>query len=106
MITNEKVLQKMQQEIQTALSKKDQHAEVKEHARAIRLLCDLILDQEEAQAPIDTSKAAGTHNAQDELELRKMMGDISASKPNTGNVSTDSKKMQEDDANGDSLLDF
>ena len=106
MITNEKVLQKMQQEIQSALSKQNQHAEVKEHARAIRLLCDLILDTEEAPAPIDTAKPAGTHNAEDELELRKMMGDIPASKSTAGNVSTESKKLVEDGANGDSLLDF
>ncbi|WP_117168377.1 YwdI family protein [Paraliobacillus sediminis] len=102
MITNKKVLQKMQQEIQLALTKHDQVAEVKEHARAIRLLSDLVLDTEEI-----VDKPAQTHDAQEELELRKMIGEQPVQpKPNSGSVSTQSKPLVEEDANGDSLFDF
>lgn len=103
MITNKRVLQKMQQEIQLALTKHDQVAEVKEHARAIRLLCDLVLDTEEI-----VDKPAQKHDAQEELELRKMIGESppTASKSNVTNISPQSKLLVEEDANGDSLFDF
>lgn len=104
MITNKKVLQKMQQEIQLALTKHDQVAEVKEHARAIRLLCDLVLDTEES---VDKPTQTQTHDVQEELELRKMMGKpAKSSTSNLANVSPQSKLLVEEDANGDSLFDF
>ncbi|WP_117161559.1 YwdI family protein [Paraliobacillus sp. X-1268] len=106
MITNKKVLQKMQQEVQTALTKHDQLSEVKEHARAIRLLCDLVLDTEETET-VANSTHVQTHDAQEELELRKMMGESPASsKPTVTNGSPQSKPLVEEDANGDSLFDF
>lgn len=104
MITNKKVLQKMQQELEQAISKQDQTAEVREHARAIRLLCDLVLESDAGETMSVQQRQTITHDAHEELELRKMMGETLDSKPKS--VTTESKPLIEEDANGDSLFDF
>lgn len=99
MISNEQVLQKILQETKTALENSDKATEVKAHARSIRLLCDLLLDTKEETVSA-TSNAAQHPKAVEELELRKMMGDLQS--PSTNQ----SKRLDEEEGNGDSLLDF
>lgn len=99
MISNQQVLQKMLQEVQAALATSDQPVEVKTHAQAIRLLCELILDTEEAKPNVATSKLP-QHDASNEIELRKMMGDLPNPSPKP------SKKLEEEEGNGDSIFDF
>lgn len=104
-ISNETVLKKMMNEIQEAMLKNGETASVREHVRAVRLLCDLMLDERPAQS---TGSSAYPDPADVEepttAEIRKMMGDDSASKQQS-----DQKKnpaIDHDEANGDSIFDF
>ncbi|WP_182200789.1 YwdI family protein [Paraliobacillus salinarum] len=99
MISNEQVLQKILQEAKAALESSDQATEVKAHARSIRLLCDLLLDTKE-ETVSTTPNASQYPKAVEELELRKMMGDLQSPS------ATQSKRLDEEEGNGDSLLDF
>lgn len=98
MISYQKIILKMAAEIDQAKKTNDaQH--IKEHARAIRLLTDLILDDEQTQQTEQVKKVEQVGaSVADQLELRKMLGDNYQDKPK--NQST------EDDGNSDSLLDF
>ncbi|GAA5415894.1 hypothetical protein Pryu01_00926 [Paraliobacillus ryukyuensis] len=104
MISNEQVLQKILQEAQAAIGKSHETSEVKSHANAIRLLCDLLLDtKDENIKATNTNFSVPKQGSPNELELRKMMGDL----PNTSNNTTlPAKKLDDDDANGDSIFDF
>ncbi|MFB1049685.1 YwdI family protein [Paraliobacillus sp. JSM ZJ581] len=99
MIRNEQVLHKMLQEVKSALEKSNHSTEVKAHVRSIRLLCDLLLETEEevsTTAPTSVQQSS----VADELELRKMMGDLNSQTVNQ------SKRLKEEEANGDSIFDF
>ncbi|WP_079710553.1 YwdI family protein [Paraliobacillus ryukyuensis] len=103
MISNEQVLQKILQEAQAAIGKSHEMSEVKSHANAIRLLCDLLLDtKDENIKATNTNFSVPKQDSPNELELRKMMGDL----PNTSNTTLPAKKLDDEDANGDSIFDF
>ncbi|MFD1020031.1 YwdI family protein [Thalassobacillus hwangdonensis] len=94
-ITNDAVLKKMMKEVQEAMGKQD-HASVREHVRAVKLLCDLVLD-EEGSSPGNVQEPTAA-------ELRKMMGDDTTSHKVT--KSSGSERSEHGKANGDSIFDF
>lgn len=94
MITNQSVLKKMAEELQSAQQNSSDHGKVKQHARAIRLLADLLLDDKEEKVD---QKPTVHKSVPEELELRKMMGTEQA---------TQSKENVEGYDNQGSLLDF
>ncbi len=75
MISLEQVVLKMAAEIDQAKQTKDPN-KIKQHARAIRLLADLILDGE-GMSPSTTEQPS--QSAFNEHELRQMMGMTSTS---------------------------
>ncbi|SDK16350.1 YwdI family protein [Sediminibacillus albus] len=93
-ITNQAVLRKMGNELQEALAKQDQTEAVREHVRAVRLLCDLILDDGQGVT--------------EEQELAKMMGGVEgqlpSSKPTPGRPQKNN--INHEEANGNSIFDF
>ena|SRR5699024_7372851 len=98
MISYQKVILKMAAEIDQAKKTAD-HNRIKEHARAIRLLTDLILDDEQSQETDQVEKADPVGKSlADELELRQMLGANYQGKPKD--------QSTEDDGQSDSLLDF
>ncbi|CQR46119.1 hypothetical protein BN1058_00368 [Paraliobacillus sp. PM-2] len=99
MIRNEQVLQKMLQEVKEALEISNQSLEVKAHAKSIRLLCDLLIDTEE-ELSNPNAASSSKHPTSNELELQKMMGDMQSQTINQP------KKLEEKEANGDSIFDF
>ncbi|SDM51568.1 YwdI family protein [Sediminibacillus halophilus] len=96
-ISDQTVLTKMMSELQEALAKKDQTAAIREHVRTVRLLCDLMLEEDSAAA------AAGP-----EQELVKMMGDMHAgSQTGQSKVKSAGKQtIDHEEANGNSIFDF
>ncbi|WP_028784165.1 YwdI family protein [Thalassobacillus devorans] len=104
-ISNEAVLKKMMTEIQEAMQKNGETSLVREHVRAVRLLCDLMLEEHAAHS--SGSSAYPDPTEVDEpttAEIRKMMGDLPSSRQQT-----DKQKKQTTDheeANGDSIFDF
>ncbi|WP_077623505.1 YwdI family protein [Sediminibacillus massiliensis] len=96
-ISNQSVLNKMQKELKEAMAKEGQTNAVREHVRAVRLLCDLILDED---------KGSGTAEQQ---ELQAMMGNLETSLNKPSNVQRtgqQSVNTDHEEANGDSLFDF
>ncbi|WP_053218045.1 YwdI family protein [Virgibacillus senegalensis] len=93
-ISNQTVLAKMMSELQEALVKKDKTAAVREHVRAVRLLCDLVLEEDSASAS--------------DQEMAKMMGDMAtgrtAGKPEVKSVGK--QAVDHEEANGNSIFDF
>ncbi|MCT2538257.1 YwdI family protein [Aquibacillus koreensis] len=97
-ISDQTVLTKMMNELQEALNKSGQTNVVREHVRAVRLLCDLILDSEPESTGTTEPKPSI-----DQLELKKMMGNLGQSQPNT---TPPTRKIDDEEANGDSIFDF
>lgn len=96
-ITNQTVLKKMSSEIQEAMLKHGDEQKVREHVRSVRLLADLLLDQETNGEESRSSVQEPTVE-----EIRKMMGtDASLSPKTNAQPETD-----HDDANGSSIFDF
>lgn len=87
-ITNKQILQKIIEECELALGNEKR---VREHAKAIQSLTDLLLEEETAAVP-----------SVDDIEWEKMVG---GNKQQSKTVNH-SKKLVEEDANGDSLFDF
>ena len=94
-ITNDAVLKKMMKEVQEAMGKQD-HASIREHVRAVKLLCDLVLDEESA--------SSGSVQEPTAAELRKMMGDDTT--PRKEPKPSVSERSEHGKANGDSIFDF
>ncbi|WP_181347744.1 YwdI family protein [Thalassobacillus sp. CUG 92003] len=102
-VSNQTVLTKMSHEIQEAMAKQGEStSSVREHVRAVRLMCDLLLDE---QAPQELSPSVQEPT---EAEIRKMMG-AAPRKTQTEDkslVKTSGSSFDEEDANGNSILDF
>ncbi|SFM17788.1 hypothetical protein SAMN04487943_10984 [Gracilibacillus orientalis] len=92
-ITNQQILQKIIAECEQALQN---DSKVREHAKAVQSLTDLLLDQDSSKP-----EAASSTNSIDQLEWQQMVGQP-APKPPT----KQEKKVEDDGSNGDSLLDF
>ncbi|WP_226036246.1 DUF5327 family protein [Aquibacillus saliphilus] len=89
-ISSQAVLSKMIKELQVATTVKDQEA-VREHVHAVRLLCDLLLDDPE------------TVEIDQEQEMKKMIG-ATDQQPIKDKKSTPS--LDHDEGNGKSIFDF
>ncbi|RFB17197.1 hypothetical protein DZB84_08990 [Bacillus sp. HNG] len=89
-----KILDKMHQELQMAKSEASEQ-KVRERLMAIRTLCDLVLDE----APAEVRRVE-TVPVQ---PMPKVVQPIQTMQPTTIQNAT---KLEEDDANGDSLFDF
>lgn len=89
-ITDQQILKKIITESQQALHNQ---AKVREHAKAIQSLTDLLLDQD--------SSSSASPAAIEEVEWQKMTGE-SAPRQQI----KQEKKIEEDEENGNSLLDF
>lgn len=94
-ITNQTVLKKMASEIQEAMLQHSDEHKVREHVRSVKLLADLLLEEENTAPEPTRSVEEPTVE-----EVRKMMG---ADKPSKR---TESKPIDHDDANGSSIFDF
>ncbi|MFS0863051.1 YwdI family protein [Fredinandcohnia sp. 179-A 10B2 NHS] len=84
-ISVNKIIDKMQQEILMAKSEGNEQ-KIRERLMAIRTLCDLVLEESPAKAPI--------------VEKKVIPAVLQT------NTVVNTPKLQEEDANGDSLFDF
>ncbi|MRH44016.1 hypothetical protein GH741_15340 [Aquibacillus halophilus] len=92
-ISNNTILTKMMSELKKASAVNEQKA-VREHIHAIRLLCDLLLEDKETDQ---------------DLELKKMIGDVGQlpnKKFNNANDTKTTTKVDHEEANGKSIFDF
>ncbi|PBB06374.1 YwdI family protein [Salimicrobium humidisoli] len=99
-ISMQQLLQRMNKEIEEAMLRHEDPVRVREHARAVRLLCDLVLEeerQESAGAPATGEKNDMQPTAE---EMRKMMGQDPPERKSTND------KLDHDGANGSSIFDF
>jgi len=92
-----KILDKMQQELQHAKNEGSEQ-KVRERLMAIRTLCDLVLDEFPAEA-----KRVEVIPVQQTQQVMQQMQPIQPVQTTTIQQTT---KLEEDDANGDSLFDF
>lgn len=92
-ISNQTILKKMSAEIQEAMLHHTEDQKLREHVRSVKLLADLLLEEESSHSPTMREESRPTAE-----EIRKMMG----AKP--------PKQKEEDDnhdgANGSSIFDF
>ncbi|GGC86508.1 hypothetical protein GCM10007216_16520 [Thalassobacillus devorans] len=108
-ISNETVLKKMMNEIQEAMVNHGETASVREHVRAVRLLCDLMLDDRHQPAPQAEDRSLKYPDPTDVSEptadeVRAMMGDVAGS--SYQKKEKKKQKDEHDEANGDSIFDF
>jgi hypothetical protein len=94
-ISLNKILDKMQQELLRAKSEESEQ-KVRERLMAIRTLCDLVLDE----APAEGKRV----EAVPVQPVRQVVQSI-PTMPQTTTIQN-TTKLEEDDANGDSLFDF
>lgn len=91
-ISNQTAIRKMIEELQQALNGTKSEERTREHIRAVRLLCDLILEEE-----------TGSSQAGSEQELQKMIGSLNASLPGeTASTNSSADKEEKED----SIFDF
>ncbi|MBM7551826.1 YwdI family protein [Thalassobacillus pellis] len=109
-ITNASILKKMMKEIQEALED-GRSSTVRERVRAIRLLCDLVLEEDEDENAITShenvtkrKESPSEVNEPTAEEIRQMMGEDHVNKRQKTEKS--SNRMEDDDANGESIFDF
>lgn len=97
-VSNQQILNKMAQELQEA-RQQGETDKVREHVRAIRLLCDLVLEETAAGNRTDREK-----------ELQTMMGNSSAFSPasqQTGGAELKTEQtIDHEEANGKSIFEF
>ncbi|MFC0272408.1 YwdI family protein [Metabacillus herbersteinensis] len=91
-----KLLAKMEQELQKA-KMSPQDKDVREHVIVIQSLCEIILDEKTSSKLSSQSTEDFSHQ-----ELQKMMG-MSSNKVSNP---TSSSRVEDEDANSDSLFDF
>jgi hypothetical protein len=91
-VSDQKVLKKMMGEIQKAQDDQYDPSKLKEHIRAIRLLCDLFLEDESTTS--------------EEVVLQKMKEQEQRNQDHTYRQKEEQKPIDHDDANGSSIFDF
>ncbi|MYL49558.1 hypothetical protein GLV98_08670 [Halobacillus litoralis] len=97
-ITNETVLKKMSSEIQEAMLQHGNEQKVREHVRSVKLLADLLLEDETS-----TQRSPAAVQEPTVEEIRKMMG---AGNPEPVQKENKETKIDHDEANGSSIFDF
>ncbi|WP_173918514.1 YwdI family protein [Halobacillus sp. Marseille-Q1614] len=103
-ISNQTILKKMSSEIQEAMLNHGDDHKFREHVRAVRLLADLVLEQETSPSgpSASTLKESSVQEPTVE-EIRRMMGsDAPVQKPSA----QEEKPKGHDGANGSSIFDF
>ncbi|MFC7062306.1 YwdI family protein [Halobacillus seohaensis] len=98
-ISNQTILKKMSSEIQEAMLNHGDDPKVREHIRAVRLLADLVLDQNAEHTGTADKKSVQEPTVE---EIRQMMG----SDEPVQKKSPDTKSDEHDEANGKSIFDF
>ncbi|WLR50769.1 YwdI family protein [Bacillus tianshenii] len=79
--------------------------EVREYIRALHSLCELVLEEEAEGKPVSSSKPS--MDFQDHLHLMEHGSRPKPPQPASQTSKTiEGTKLEEDDANGDSLFDF
>ncbi|ASK62030.1 hypothetical protein CFK37_07590 [Virgibacillus phasianinus] len=96
-IPNETILKKMMEELKQAKSQQADQRKMVKHIEHVRLLCDLIIDVEQAEP--DKGPANISDISTD--EMKAMLG--SSSKPINEKRASDE---DHEDANGKSIFDF
>lgn len=94
-VANEKIIRKMTHELNQAKINQNNHAEMIKHIASVRLLCDLLIDEEPT--------ARGDVNEISPEEMKAMIGAEKNTQKQNGNQK---KPLEDEDANGDSLFDF
>jgi altronate dehydratase len=99
-VANETIIKKMIQELVRAQEAQHNREKMKKHIENVRLLSDLLLEDEREEQQVSTQ----TVNSADisEAELKTMMG--SQAKPKIHKEKQ--TIIDHDDANGDSIFDF
>ncbi|MGD6816474.1 YwdI family protein [Metabacillus sp. 84] len=99
-ISIHQLLNKMEAEVQAAKAAGSSQS-IREKLLVVKSLCDVVLDEEPAQAPVKPK----TSNADSisEYELHKMMG---LSKPSAPKTIHSGERLEDEGANGSSLFDF
>lgn len=101
-ITNQTVLKKMSSEIQEAMLQHGDQQKVREHVRSVKLLADLLLEEESSTTQSPSSVQEPTVE-----EIRKMMGaDKQPSSSQSIPQSKQETKSDHEEANGSSIFDF
>ncbi len=86
------MLTKMIEELKRAMDKQENNAVVREHVRAVRLLCDVLLEEKQVD---------------NQAEWKTMVGEGAASKTDKGAKEKATIPTEnQDEANGDSIFDF
>lgn len=96
-VSNETIIQKMMKELQLALEKPNNEQWLVKHIANVQVLCELILDQDETEQEMHIP----------EKERQMMFGDTLKGKETEGSLKqSKTSKLDEDDANGESIFDF
>lgn len=95
-VTTNTIMQKMIKEAQQAKNNQNNHVEMMKHVANVKLLCELLLEDEAPQAIAQHETTAD--------EMKAMMGTLQKSQT-TDRIQKQSR-FDEDDANGDSIFDF
>lgn len=100
-VTNTTIINKMLEEIYVAKNNVDNEHVLRQHVRHIRLLCELLLDeQEKSMTQVqDTTQFSAA-------EIKMMLGEKGAEKMNQPKGVNPQAKIDHGEANGDSLFDF
>ncbi|MFC7319417.1 YwdI family protein [Halobacillus campisalis] len=99
-ISNQTILKKMSSEIQEAMLNHGDDHRVREHVRAVKLLADLVLDQDSASQAVPKQKSSVQEPTVE--EIRQMMGNDQPVQKQTSAPQSDGH----DEANGKSIFDF
>lgn len=99
-VSNQQLLQRMNKEIEEAQMNHGDAGRVREHVRAVKLLCDLILEEEGTSARADSPQVTEKSSEPTAAEIRKMMGEEPSKSKNKKEDSSD------EEANGSSIFDF
>ncbi|SIS40989.1 YwdI family protein [Salimicrobium flavidum] len=99
-VSNQQLLQRMNKEVEEALASHGDSARVREHVRAVQLLCDLVLEEEKTSAREEAFQPSDNNSKPTAAEVRKMMGEEPSKSKSTQKDSSD------EDANGSSIFDF
>ncbi|QDP41710.1 YwdI family protein [Radiobacillus deserti] len=87
-IQDESVLRKMEAEIQKALQSKNHSGKLREHVRAVKLMADLILDDQQTWTEGEPIPPMPAPSQTEKVQL------------------SNGERLKDEDANGDSIFDF
>ncbi|GEN89409.1 YwdI family protein [Oceanobacillus sojae] len=103
-VSNEIIINKMMHELEEANRKAHQQDQVKKHMENIHLLSELFLSGKQDQNTANKVQVniEDTEEHISEAEMKAMLGKQSSVKV----VNSEQKRLNDEDANGDSIFDF